>query len=130
MKNNSSKQKQSSSEDESEPEYEVPVKKLKIMSKNNPIQPKKNSNNFAQLTKSNSVPLSSLTSSKTAKSTQDQSNSDLSTDIIEIFNESIETRDITIQEQQKEISKLKTKAENQVVINYLLFNTLNLPLIY
>ncbi len=100
------------------------------MSKNNPIQPKKNSNNFAQLTKSNSVPLSSLTSSKTAKSTQDQSNSDLSTDIIEIFNESIETRDITIQEQQKEISKLKTKAENQVVINYLLFNTLNLPLIY
>jgi hypothetical protein len=37
---------------------------------------------------------------------------------------------IVIQEQQKEISKLKTKAENQVVINYLLFNTLNLPLIY
>ena len=98
MKNNASKQKQSSSEDESEPEYEVPVKKLKIMSKNNPIQPKKNSNNFAQLTKSNSVPLSSLTESKTAKSTQDQTNSDLSTDIIEIFNESIETRDITIQE--------------------------------
>ena len=28
-------------EDESEPEYETPVKKLKIMSKNNPIQPKK-----------------------------------------------------------------------------------------
>ena len=48
------------------------VKKLKIMSKNNPMQPKKNSNNFAKLTKSNSVPLSSLTASKTAKSTQDQ----------------------------------------------------------
>ncbi len=42
----------------------------------------------------------------------------MSEDLIELINDSDETCDIAIQEQQKEISKLKTKAENQVAINY------------